>query len=516
MNAQIRSSLAAQGVLLATIDMPGRSMNVFSVELMDALDELMDRVERDAEVRSVVITSGKPSFLAGADLVMVRGYTESARTLTADQMFELCGRLGRQFVRLEASAKPWVAAVNGTALGGGLELAMACRTRLVTDDPRALLGLPESRWGLLPGAGGTQRLPRLVGFEPGLSLLLSGRSMNPAEAVERGVFERAVPADRLLDEACELSRSLQGQAFDVARKFRHIAQTEVPAHTSDVVRSLARQHGVSDADFRAYPAYETIIDCVLLGARKPLAEASAIEMRQFLRLMFDPVAGNMIRSLFLNRQRADRELAAPADLRVESVAVGPLSPGLSVWQQALTKSRLPLHEDASLPPDTIVLTDTRGGTHRVRVAAIESGPFVGNGSSAQAVLSPAGAYGRVLEIVSATAPAGEALAALAPRLGGALPYRSGDGLSVLQRLARAGSESLDEQAVVALHLLVAGAAAQAETLDVAACAASLSPACSGGPLTHLWAQRERLWPKLNGALQAAWPRMEPVLRAACS
>lgn len=96
--------------------MADRTMNVFSAGLMDALDALMDRVDLDPAVRSCVITSGKPSFLAGADLVMVRGYCDAAARSTQKQMFAMCGRLGRQFVRLESSAKPWVAAVNGLAL----------------------------------------------------------------------------------------------------------------------------------------------------------------------------------------------------------------------------------------------------------------------------------------------------------------------------------------------------------------------------------------------------------------
>ena len=516
MNAQIRSSLETDGVLLATIDMPGRSMNVFSVELMDALDELMDRVEADPAVRSVVITSGKPAFLAGADLEMVRNFTVSARSLGTDDLFDLCGRLGRQFVRLESSSKPWVAAVNGIAMGGGLELAMACRARLVTDAPRTLIGLPEVRWGLLPGAGGTQRLPRLVGFEAGLSLLLSGRSMNPQEAVQLGVFKAAVPADRLLSEARIIARSLQGEACDPAAKFAHLTQTDVPTHRRETVRALARQHGVSEADFRDYPAYETIIDCVLLGARHPLGEASAIEMRQFLRLMIDPVAGNMVRTLFLNRQRADRELAAPPELRIQGIAVGPLTPPMTIWQEALVKSRLPLHPDASLPLDTLVLTDTRGTTQHVRVGTIDSDPPRGNGSAAQAVLSAPGPYGSVLEIVAATEQAAQALASLAKRLDGALPYRSGDGVSLLRRLAEASRDSLDAQALVAARLLADGAASRAETLDVAACAAGITPAWTGGPVAHLWAHRERLEPRLDTVVRAAWPRLEPLLREACS
>ncbi|WP_114970545.1 enoyl-CoA hydratase-related protein [Rhodoferax ferrireducens] len=516
MNTQIYSSLESDGILLATIDMPGRSMNVFSVELMDALEALMTRVESDPAVRSVVLTSGKTSFLAGADLVMVRGYTESAHTLNADQMVELCGRLGRQFVRLEASVKPWVAAVNGTALGGGLELAMACRARLVSDNPRSLLGLPEARWGLLPGAGGTQRLPRLVGFEAGLELLLSARAMNPKEAIERGVFERAVPADRLLDEARALARRLQGESFNPASKFAHLAQEDVPIHTPETVQALARRFGVSDADFRDYPAYETIIDCVLLGARQPLAEASAIEMRQFLRLMFNPVAGNMVRTLFLSRQRADRELEAPWDLRITHVTLGPLSPEHGLWEQALAKSRLPLHNDMSLPPGAMIITDSRGASHDIRIGTLSTEPPKGNSSTAQALLTSPAANGCVLEILTATQPTAQALAALAVRLGGALPYRSGDGFSVLQRLARAGRESPDAQSLEALRLLVSGAATQADTLDVVACAADLSPSWTGGPLTYLWTHRTRLEPQFDNILRTAWPRVEPLLRAACS
>ena len=201
MTAPIRTELDGDGVLVATIDMADRTMNVFSLELMDALDALMDASERDPAVRSVVVTSGKSSFLAGADLVMVRGYTQRAKTATPEEMFALCGRLGRQFVRLETLAKPWVAAVNGIALGGGLELALACRVRVVAEDPRIQLGVPEVRWGLLPGAGGTQRLPRLAGCEPALDLLLSGRSIDPASAVRLGIFARTVPTAGLLTEA---------------------------------------------------------------------------------------------------------------------------------------------------------------------------------------------------------------------------------------------------------------------------------------------------------------------------
>ncbi|HEX7435135.1 MAG TPA: enoyl-CoA hydratase-related protein, partial [Caldimonas sp.] len=286
MDELIRTTLEPDGVLVATIDMPGRTMNVFSADLMDALDALMDRVDADPSVRSCVVTSGKPTFLAGADLVMVRGFTDEAKHATQARMFELCGRLGRQFVRLEACAKPWVAAVNGIALGGGLELALACRVRLVSDEPRTQLGTPEVRWGLLPGAGGTQRLPRLAGFEPALDLLLTGRSIDPATAVRLGIFARALPPDQLLDAAKATARALHGQPYDVKAKFANLAQADVPAPSEAGARAAAARHGVGDDDYDRYPAYAAIVDSVLQGAHLPLAEANAVEMNQFLRLMF--------------------------------------------------------------------------------------------------------------------------------------------------------------------------------------------------------------------------------------
>ena len=515
MTEQIRTELGADGVLHATIDMPGRTMNVFSVALMDALDALMDRVDSDPAVRSVVLTSGKSAFLAGADLDMVRGFTTSARTLNEEDLFALCGRLGRQFVRLEASTKPWVAAVNGLAMGGGLELAMACRMRICADDPRIPLSLPEVRWGLLPGAGGTQRLPRLVGFEKGLSLLLSGRSLNPADAVASGLFNAAVPADQLLDAARTQALRLQEAPYHPETKFARLAQSDVPTHSEDTVRALARKHGVSDDDFDHYPAFRVIIDCVLLGARQPLAEATATEMRQFLRLMIDPVAGNMIRTLFLNRQRADRQFAAPRGLRVQALALGPLSAGQTPWRDALVKSGLPLHDDASLPPDLLQITDSNGNTHPVQLGTLDNAPRADNATAAHAVLSPFGAYGGVVEIVSATAAQADALASLAQRLDGALPFRSQTGASLLARLSQASRTDLDTQAIAAARILADGAVADPTVLDVAACFATVTPAWTGGPLTHLWAHRGRLADQLDPQTREAWPRLQPLLEAAC-
>ncbi len=511
--APIRSTLDADGVLLATIDMPGRTMNVFSVELMDALDALMDRAETDPQVKSVVITSAKSTFLAGADLVMVRGYTDQAKTDTHAQMFERCGRLGRQFVRLEASAKPWVAAVNGIALGGGLELALACRARLVTDDARTQLGVPEVRWGLLPGAGGTQRLPRLAGFEPAMDLLLSGRSIAPVDAVRLEIFARTVPAASLVDAARDLARTMHGQPYDVNAKFARLEQAAVPLCDEATARAIALRHGVDAEAFGLYPAYSAIVDSVLKGARLPLAEATAVEMNQFLRLMFNPVAGRMVRTLFLERLRAERELAAPADMRIERIAVGAISESRRSWSEALAKLKLPQVADATLPADTLALIDLQGKLHRFSLRVLDEGVDAGGEAPFPlAVLSPAGAYGRVLEIVGASDVDAPALAALAARLG-SLPWRTPGPASLLQRLR---GKSLEQQSQLALRYAAQSGAGDPAFIDVAACLSGVTPAWTGGPLTWLWAQQKNQLASFDAATSAAWTLLEPALAQACA
>ena len=513
MTELIQTQLGADGVLLATLDMPGRAMNVFSLDLMNALDALMDEVDRNDAIRSVVLTSGKSTFLAGADLIMVRGYTERAGTASADEMFELCGRLGRQFVRLEESGKPWVAAVNGLAMGGGLELAMACRARLVTDKARTQISLPEVRWGLLPGAGGTQRMPRLIGFGPAMDLLLSGRSLDPAEATRLGLFKRMVGAADLLDQARSLALELQGQAYDPARKFVHLAQTDVPAASAQATLEVATLNGVAKSDFDLYPAYGAIIDSVLLGARLPLAQATAIEMRQFLRLMFNPVAGNMVRSLFLNRQRADKEFAAPAELKIESLRVGPLSAEAKDWAASLAACKLPQVADSQLPSDTVAVLDASGRSTQMRVRDLAPGHAP---AAPVAVISRQGPYGRVIEIIGADAQTSEPFARLASHLG-ALPYRTRPGSDVLAELMGrdAGSpQALDRQSLLAAKLAAEGQIADIELFDVVACAASITPACSGGPFTHLWQHRDRLCAQLDQGTRQKWPQLESNLQKA--
>ncbi|HEX5806980.1 MAG TPA: enoyl-CoA hydratase-related protein [Macromonas sp.] len=338
----IKTALGSDGVLLATIDMPGRSMNVFSLAMMDSLEHLIGYVESTPEVKAVVLTSGKSAFLAGADLDMIKMFTERARTDTHAALVDLCGRLGRLFRRLEKSAKPYVCALNGLALGGGLEVALACHGRVAVDDPKLLLGLPEIKLGLLPGAGGTQRLPHIVGAELGLRMLLDGNPISAQKALEVNVVDAVVPREQLLDAAKARALALIGQSTKAWDKpGASFSSAPFDFSAANAHDSIAAVVGISSHQREHYPAYAAIMDCVVGGWSKPMDAALDWEMDVFVRLIQDRVAGNMVRTLFLNKQRAAkapqevadrlqallpslrsaREAAAKADESVQNLAV---------------------------------------------------------------------------------------------------------------------------------------------------------------------------------------------------
>lgn len=306
-DSNIQTELDADGILLARIDMPGRAMNVFSREMMDSLEALIARAQNEDAIKGVVLTSGKATFLAGADLEMIKMFTERARTGTTPELRTLFGHLGRLFRRLEQSPKPFVAAINGLALGGGLEVCLACHERVVADDPAIQLGLPEIKLGLLPGAGGTQRLPRLVGVSRGLQMLLTGDSVSPAEALQLGLVHEVVAKDQLTDAAKRRARALrQPRAIWDAPGKRFDAAPFDFSSRAAAFDAIAQAVGVSAYQRQYYPAYHAIMDCVVGGWNQPMSEASEHEMAVFVDLMRDSVAGNMVRTLFLNRQKATK------------------------------------------------------------------------------------------------------------------------------------------------------------------------------------------------------------------
>ncbi|MFN3231636.1 MAG: enoyl-CoA hydratase-related protein [Alphaproteobacteria bacterium] len=197
MTETINFEVDSDGIALMTIDLPGRSMNVIDGQFMQDLTELIDKVVSDDAIKGAVITSGKPAFMAGADLSMMGENAGAASTgeATPEDVFNGVYAMNKQLRAMETCGKPFAAAINGLALGGGLEITLACHYRVCADDPKLTLGLPEVNVGLLPGGGGTQRLPRLMGVQAAAPYLLQGKNMSPQEAQGLGVVHEVAPRD---------------------------------------------------------------------------------------------------------------------------------------------------------------------------------------------------------------------------------------------------------------------------------------------------------------------------------
>ena len=196
----IKLDKGAHGVAILTLDNADESMNVVSDDWLAEMNGAIADLRDDDAVTGVIVTSGKPAFMAGADLKqMVEGYGRLTRT----EAYAFSQRATAMHRALETMSKPVACAMNGLALGGGFELALACHYRVLADDPRAIVGLPEVNLGLLPGSGGTQRLGRMLGSQKALDLLLSGRSVGPQEAVDLKIVDALAPADQVVAIARE-------------------------------------------------------------------------------------------------------------------------------------------------------------------------------------------------------------------------------------------------------------------------------------------------------------------------
>lgn len=484
----IHTSMRGQ-VLLAAIDMPNRSMNVFSWALMDALEALINRIESDPAIGAVVVTSGKPSFLAGADLEMVRGFSEMATRLSPAELHPITGRLGRLFVRFEALTKPTVAAVNGLALGGGLELAMACSWRLVADDPRLQLGLPEIKLGLLPGGGGTQRMPRLIGAEKGLELLLNGKSLAPTEAKALGLVDDVVPAAELVERAMTLAAGLAGKPAE-RRMPEHIDPGALDFSGADAASRLLLRYGYGEDVTSRYPAYRAIVRSVIEGAGMDISAGVDNEMSRFIELMYHPAAGNMIATLFLNRQRAEKilpSLPSAKGIRFAIDGEGEAADGLRALL-AGAKAELV----AAGPADIVVGTSA---SHRVTDLTLMTDPSPLPPDAVGLFMRRSNSHGAAIEIVGPEdSPALPKALAIA-RLLWATPYVHEGSRSLLAALAAFDART-DIAGVPEDAILVAKAAIAAEMdaegdvgdlaiADVACVVSGLFPAYAGGPFTFL-------------------------------
>jgi 3-hydroxyacyl-CoA dehydrogenase/enoyl-CoA hydratase/3-hydroxybutyryl-CoA epimerase len=301
--ATLSFEVDAHGVALITLDDPARAMNVTSPELVDELIAALDRVAADAAIQGAVLTSGKPaSFVAGGDIKDFVGAHD--RGMTPAEAFAISQRWNIALRRIERCPKPLAAAINGVALGGGYELALCCKHRVLVDDPKAVIGLVEVTIGLLPAGGGTQRLPRLVGVERALALMLEGRRMAPAEALACGAVDEVVPRDRLVDVAREWVR---GHPYAV-QPWDMPGFVAYGADSFDWERSRA---ALVERTRGRYPAPLALFDAVRDGVMRSIDEGLHIESTASAALLPGAVARNLMRTGFVHRHLARRFTGEP-------------------------------------------------------------------------------------------------------------------------------------------------------------------------------------------------------------
>ena len=302
----------SDGVALVTVDVKDKPMNVITPEFMDEIAEVAGMIAGDDEVKGAVVTSGKASFMAGADLKELVATFDQRRN--AAEVYAWCRKLQQAYRKLETCGKPVAAAINGTALGGGLELALACHYRVAGNDPKTKLGQPEVKIGLIPGAGGTQRLLRLMGVEATLRFTTEGNDVAPLKALEMGFVNEVVEPGKEVEaaRAWVLRTDVTGAPWD-QKDFR------VPGGAGLMNRATAQTQMIGTALLQKltnhnYPAPIAIMAAVYEGSVLPIDIALDIESKYFTKMLMNPVSRNMTRTLFLSKGEADKLVRRPGSL----------------------------------------------------------------------------------------------------------------------------------------------------------------------------------------------------------
>jgi 3-hydroxyacyl-CoA dehydrogenase/enoyl-CoA hydratase/3-hydroxybutyryl-CoA epimerase len=301
------------GVVILTLDDPNQSANTMNAAYAASMLATVDRLEAERdEIKGVIITSAKKTFFAGGDLNDLKSATKE----NAEEIATFV-RDGKAVLRrLETLGKPVVAAVNGSALGGGLEIALACHHRIVVDDPKIQLGFPEVQLGLLPGAGGVTRTVRMLGIVNALmSLLLQGQRVRPGKGQEIGIVDELVASrEELIPAAKKWIEARAGG--DPVQQPWDVKGYKIPGGTPSTP-SLAQNLPAFPANLRKqikganYPAPHHIMSAAVEGAQVDFDNASEIEGRYFVDLVTGQVAKNMIQAFFFDLQRATGDRGRP-------------------------------------------------------------------------------------------------------------------------------------------------------------------------------------------------------------
>ncbi len=317
--ANFKFDIDTDGIALVTWDMPSRSMNLIDSSVTEELDQIVAKVATDAAIKGAVVTSGKDAFCAGADLTVLEkmaatyaGLLKTKGEEAANQMvFDESRKLSQLYRRLETGGKPWVAAINGTAMGGGFELCLACHHRVAANNPRTRLGLPEVKVGLFPGAGGTQRVARMLPPADALQFLLKGDALNVDRARAMKLVDNVVPQADLIKTAKDWIKA--GGKAEAPWDVKGFRLPDGPVYSKAGMMTFPAANAIYRREtYDNYPAGRAILQVVYEGLQLDMDTALRVESRWFTKIVRSPQAAAMIRSLFVSMQELNKGARRPA------------------------------------------------------------------------------------------------------------------------------------------------------------------------------------------------------------
>ena len=300
--------LDENNIATLTINMESLPTNVWNNESIQAFSDSLDKLLFEPELSGIVVCSARKDFLAGADLKAIQPLDNIEKNM------KTLGQLVKSFRRLETSGVPVVAAIAGSALGGGYELCLACHYRVAIDDNKIKIGLPESQLGLLPGAGGTQRLPRMIGIQAALQFMVEGKQVHPHKALQMGLINDLAKGEQeLISKAKNWVRhnTHTGEAIQPwdHKKFKYPGggvQSPGAYTTFMAGTALLRKKTAGN-----YPAAQAIMSAVYEGCQVPFDQALKIEARYFKKCLKSSVAKNTVRTMFTSLNEINKGIARP-------------------------------------------------------------------------------------------------------------------------------------------------------------------------------------------------------------
>lgn len=327
------------GIAIIRMNDPASSVNTLSPAFQEQVKPVIARVQEDSSIKAAVLISGKPSnFIAGADIKMIESCKNEAEVTAIVKE-------GHAMMNQLESGKPIVAAINGQCLGGGLEVALACKYRIASSGAKTVLALPEVMLGLLPGAGGTQRLPKLIGVQKALPLMLTGKNVRPAQAKRMGLVDQVADPHALEDAAIQAARGLVDGSLKIKRKkqsWMDWAVEGTPMGRKVLFKKATEM--MMKASGGHYPAPKKILEVVQAGCGTGFKSFDK-EMEAFASLTMSPESSSL-RSIFFATTDLKKNQFGKPERRVETMGVlGAGLMGAGISEVSVTKGMKVLLKD---------------------------------------------------------------------------------------------------------------------------------------------------------------------------